>query len=100
MSALAPPVPTPGARQSINEAQFYKVSGASTYQPPELSHVVSRSTVKVLPQNGGSGEFSSRGSRLIRIALPATGFLDTQNSFLQFKFQAKTVPKYLDQTIQ
>lgn len=73
-----------GYRQPLEDAEFFRLSTESSYMPPENSHVVSRSTVRVIPQTGT--EYSSQGNRVVRIVLPSTGFLDTQNSYFQFEF--------------
>ncbi len=72
-------------RDPLSANHFFKVSDSSVYIPEEFSHVQSRSTIKVLPQQ--SATFSSDGNRLIRLTLPSTGFLDTQNSFLSYTFK-------------
>lgn len=77
-----------GYREPMEDAQFFKLSEPSTYLPPENSHVVSRSTVRVIPQTGS--EYTSNGNRVVRIVLPSTGMLDTQNSYFMFGFNNDT----------
>jgi hypothetical protein len=63
---------------SLHPNQKKTVGAKSQYRLPSVTSITSRTTTKILPSNGTS--FGS--GQQITIELPATSFLDCQNSYL------------------
>jgi len=63
---------------SLHPNQKRTVGAKSQYRLPSVSSITARTTTKILPSNGNS----FNGGQQCTIELPATSFLDCQNSYL------------------